>query len=119
MLLNSVANLFIFQGDNKGLWETEYTSTWLKKIMASKLPIPILGITRMSHYSLKTGDMLDIKELKNSTITYADFLVDQTKNGNIIEVPEGGYLVTDYYSPQQKKKTHTSLNHALGEMNFY
>lgn len=62
--------------------------------------------------------MLDIKELKNSTIIYADFLVNQTKNGNIIEVPEGGYLVTDYYSPQQTKKTHTSLNHALGEMNF-
>ena len=62
--------------------------------------------------------MLDIKELKDATIIYADFLVEQAKNGNIIEVPKGGYFVTDYYSPQQIKKTHVSLNHALGEMNF-
>ncbi|TQR36043.1 hypothetical protein C7Y47_07130 [Lysinibacillus sphaericus] len=119
LLLNSVANLFIFQGDNKGLWETEYTSTWLKKDYGIQAPYTDTRHNEnVALFLKKTGDMLDIKELKNSTITYADFLVDQTKNGNIIEVPEGGYLVTDYYSPQQTKKTHTSLNHALGEMNF-
>ncbi|MFJ7914180.1 MULTISPECIES: hypothetical protein [unclassified Lysinibacillus] len=119
LLLNSVANLFIFQGDNKGLWETEYTSTWLKKDYGIQAPYTDTRHNEnVALFLKKTGDMLDIKELKNSTITYADFLVDQTKNGNIIEVPEGGYLVTDYYSLQQTKKTHTSLNHALGEMNF-
>gem|GEM_PF-5916500 len=119
LLLNSVANLFIFQGDHKGLWETEYTSTWLKKDYGIQAPYTDTRHNENVALFLKnTGDMLDIKELKNSMITYADFLVDQTKNGNIIEVPEGGYLVTDYYSPQQTKKTHTSLNHALGEMNF-
>lgn len=119
LLLNSVANLFIFQGDNKGLWETEYTSTWLKKDYGIQAPYTDTRHNEnVALFLKKTGDMLDIKELKNSTIIYADFLVNQTKNGNIIEVPEGGYLVTDYYSPQQTKKTHTSLNHALGEMNF-
>lgn len=119
LLLNSVANLFIFQGDKKGLWETEYTSTWLKKDYGIQAPYTDTRHNEnVALFLKKTGDMLGIKELKNSTITYADFLVDQTKNGNIIEVPNGGYLVTDYYSPQQTKKTHTSLNHALGEMNF-
>ncbi|MCL1702597.1 hypothetical protein [Lysinibacillus sp. Bpr_S20] len=119
LLLNSVANLFIFQGDKKGLWETEYTSTWLKKDYGIQAPYTDTRHNEnVALFLKKTGDILGIKELKNSTITYADFLVDQTKNGNIIEVPNGGYLVTDYYSPQQTKKTHTSLNHALGEMNF-
>ncbi|MDD1505904.1 hypothetical protein PVA17_24640 [Lysinibacillus sp. CNPSo 3705] len=119
LLLNSVANLFIFQGDKKGLWETEYTSTWLKKDYGIQAPYTDTRHNEnVALFLKKTGDMLDIKELKTSTITYADFLVDQTKNGNVIEVPKGGYLVTDYYSPQQTKKTHTSLNHALGEMNF-
>ncbi|MEY9970650.1 hypothetical protein ABH966_001014 [Lysinibacillus sp. RC46] len=119
LLLNSVANLFIFQGDKKGLWETEYTSTWLKKDYGIQAPYTDTRHNEnVALFLKKTGNMLDIKELKNSTITYADFLVNQTKNGNIIEVPKGGYLVTDYYSPQQTKKTHTSLNHALGEMNY-
>ncbi|MFJ6209186.1 hypothetical protein [Lysinibacillus sp. NPDC092081] len=119
LLLNSVANLFIFQGDKKGLWETEYTSSWLKKDYGIQAPyIDTRHNEKTALFLKEAGDILDIKELKNSTITYADFLVDQANNGNIIEVPKGGYLVTDYYSPQQTKKTHTSLNHALGEMNF-
>ena len=31
---------------------------------------------------------------------------------------ENGYYIADYYSENQTKKTHVSLNHALGEMNF-
>ena len=31
---------------------------------------------------------------------------------------ENGYYIADYYSENQIKKTHVSLNHALGEMNF-
>ena len=119
LLLNSVANLFIFQGDKKGLWETEYTSTWLKKDYGIKAPyIDTRHNEKIALFLKETGDMLDIKELKDATIIYADFLVEQAKNGNIIEVSKGGYFVTDYYSPQQIKKTHVSLNHALGEMNF-
>ncbi|MGA3674275.1 S-layer homology domain-containing protein [Lysinibacillus agricola] len=119
LLLNSVANLFIFQGDKKGLWETEYTSTWLKKDYGINAPyIDTRHNEKIALFLKEAGDMLDIKELKNSTIIYADFLVNQAKNGNLIEVPKGGYLVTDYYSPLQTKKTHVSLNHALGEMNF-
>ncbi|MGE7916855.1 hypothetical protein [Lysinibacillus xylanilyticus] len=119
LLLNSVANLFIFQGDKKALWETEYTSTWLKKDYGINAPyIDTRHNEKIALFLKEAGDMLDIKELKNSTIIYADFLVNQAENGNIIEVPKGGYLVTDYYSPLQTKKTHVSLNHALGEMNF-
>ncbi|HWO96704.1 MAG TPA: hypothetical protein VNM45_10275 [Bacillus sp. (in: firmicutes)] len=119
LILNSVANLFIFQGDKKGLWETEYTSTWLKKDYGIKAPyVDTRHNENIALFLKETGDMLDIKELKDANIIYADFLVNQVKNGNIIGVPNGGYLVTDYYSPQQIKKTHVSLNHALGEMNF-
>ncbi|WP_285395290.1 hypothetical protein [Lysinibacillus sp. fls2-241-R2A-57] len=119
LLLNSIANLFIFQGDKKGLWETEYTSTWLKKDYGINAPyIDTRHNEKIALFLKEAGNILDIKELKNSTIIYADFLVNQAKNGNIIEVPKGGYLVTDYYSPKQAKKTHVSLNHALGEMNF-
>ena len=31
---------------------------------------------------------------------------------------ENGYYIADYFSENQTKKTHVSLNHALGEMNF-
>ena len=31
---------------------------------------------------------------------------------------ENGYYIADYFSENQAKKTHVSLNHALGEMNF-
>ena len=65
LLLNSVANLFIFQGDKKGLWETEYTSTWLKKDYGNKLAISIQDITKKSRYSLKKqGTCLTSKNSK-------------------------------------------------------
>lgn len=119
LMINSVANLFIFQGDRNGLWETEYTSTWLKKNYGIKAPyVDTRHNEKIALFLKQTGDLLDIKELKHANIIYADFLVDQVKNGNIIEVPGGGYLITDYYSPHQIKKTHVSLNHALGEMNL-
>ena len=42
---------------------------------------------------------------------------NQKQRGNVIET-ENGYYIADYYSENQMKKTHVSLNHALGEMNF-
>lgn len=119
LTVNSIANLFVFQGDKKGLWETEYTSTWLSKNYGINAPyVDTRHNENIALFLKQAGDLLDIEELKNANILYADFLVNQVKNGNTIEVPEGGYLIADYYSPNQTKKTHVSLNHVLGEMNF-
>lgn len=48
---------------------------------------------------------------------YADFLSNQKERGNVIET-ENGYYIADYFSENQTRKTHVSLNHTLGEMNF-
>lgn len=119
LILNSVANLFIFQGEKEGLWETEYTSTWLQRDYGINAPyVDTRHNENIALFLKHTGELLDIDELKKANIMYADFLVNQVEIGNIIEIPNGGYFVTDYYSPQQTRKTHVSLNHALGEMNF-
>lgn len=119
LIINSVANLFVFHRDKKGLWETEYTSTWLKNNYGIHAPyIDTRHNENIAIFLKEVGDVFGIKELKDANITYADFLVNQVKNGGILEIPQGGFLITDYYSPHQIRKTHVSLNHALGEMNF-
>ena len=48
---------------------------------------------------------------------YADFLSNQKERGNVIET-ENGYYIADYFSKNQTRKTHVSLNHTSGEMGF-
>ncbi|TKC17008.1 hypothetical protein [Robertmurraya kyonggiensis] len=118
LIINSVNNLMNFQDKEERLWRTEYTSTWLKSEYGIQAPYTDTRHNEKVSVFLKDiSNTLGIKELKDVNLVYADFLVSQVGIGNIIDIDEG-YLITDYYSPTQKKPTHVSLNHALGEMYF-
>ena len=118
MLINSVNNLINFRASDKELWETEYTSTWLKKDYGIIAPYTDTRHNeKVALFLTEVGKKLGIEEIEDSFLLYAEFLSEQQEIGNVIET-ENGYYIADYYSDQQEKKTHVSLNHALGEMNF-
>lgn len=113
----STNNLLLFKG-NDNLWETEYTSTWLKKSYGIQAPyVDTRHNENIALFLGEVGETLDIDKLKKSPLNYADFLAEQKANGNVIET-KNGYFVADYFSENANAKTHTSLNHALGEANF-
>ncbi len=117
MLIDNVNNLLDFKG-NQELWQTEYTSTWLKREYG--ITAPYTDTRHNENIALfleRAGEVLQNDDLASSYKRYANFLVSQQDIGNILPT-ENGYYVLDYYSPAQTKKTHVSLNHALGEMNF-
>ncbi|MFS0783779.1 hypothetical protein [Bacillus sp. 1P06AnD] len=123
LVVNAIADLDVFSdGDlTKGkvpVFKTEYTSTWLKKAYGTTAPyIDTRHNENIALFLKDAGDDLNIPALKHANEIYADFLVGQKKIGNIIEFGDNGFLVADYYAPGSKK-THVSLNHALGEMRF-
>jgi hypothetical protein len=80
--------------------------------------VPVYSNENIALFHKRAGDLLNIKELKSAHLYYADFLVNQVENKNIIKVKDDGYLITDYFSPNQEINTHVLLNHALGEMRF-
>lgn len=117
MIVNSVNYLWDFKKDTD-LWETEYTSTWLKNDYG--IIAPYTDTRHNENIALflsSAGDILENDELKMSYLLYADFLNNQEAIDNILAT-ENGYYILDYYSDVQTKKTHVSLNHALGEMNY-
>ncbi|WP_050616523.1 hypothetical protein [Bacillus testis] len=121
--INAIADLDVFSnGDlTKGkvpVFKTEYTSTWLKGAYGVTAPyIDTRHNENIALFLKDAGDQLGIKELKQANEIYADFLTGQKKIGNIIDFGKDGYLIADYYA-QGSKKTHVSLNHALGELRF-
>ena len=118
MVINSINHLENFRNSKDTLWETEYTSTWLKKDYGITAPYTDTRHNEnIALFLTQAGKELGIQEIENSYLLYADFLAKQKQRGNVIET-ENGYYIADYYSENQMKKTHVSLNHALGEMNF-
>lgn len=117
MLVNSVNYLLDFKG-KASLWRTEYTSTWLKREYGIIAPyVDTRHNENIALFISQAGEILNNEAIKNSDLLYADFLSTQKEIGNTL-LTDRGYYVLDYYSDEQTKKTHVSLNHALGEMNF-
>lgn len=117
MIVNSLNDLLLFKGD-AAIWQTEYTSTWLKKDYGIQAPYTDTRHNEnIALFLSEAGKLLKNEEVANSDVIYADFLADQQRIDNILRT-ENGYYILDYYSSHQTKKTHVSLNHALGEMNF-
>ncbi|RDI40166.1 hypothetical protein [Falsibacillus pallidus] len=121
LTLNSYADLKKYQQE-KGTdhWETEYTSTWLKKAYGIKAPYVD---TRHNEYiSLFLSDVRKTFKLGDPNapiLGYANYLLSQIKKDNTIKVGDS-YLIRDYYSPYSKEEnhTHSSLNHELGGLNM-
>lgn len=117
MLVNSVNYLLDFKGQ-ESLWKTEYTSTWLKREYGIIAPyVDTRHNENIALFISQAGEILNNETLKNSNLLYGNFLSTQNEVGNTL-LTEYGYYVLDYFYEHQTKKTHVSLNHALGEMNF-
>lgn len=117
MIVNSANYIWDFKSDSD-LWETEYTSTWLENDYG--IIAPYTDTRHNENIALflsAAGDILNNQMLKDSYLLYADFLANQETIDNILRTTQG-YYILDYYSEAQTKKTHVSLNHALGEMNY-
>ena len=112
-LVNSVNYLFDFKGD-KELWETEYTSAWLKKDYGIQAPYTDTRHNEnIALFLSNAGKILKNEQIQQSDLLYANYLTTQQELGNILST-DYGYFILDYYSKNQKKKTHVSLNHLLG-----
>lgn len=120
LVLNSVADLMKYRAE-KGteIWETEYTSTWLKKPYGTTAPyIDTRHNENIALFLTRVGHLLNNKELLSSQTRYADYLIEQVEENNTIKI-NNGYLIADYFSPNSRASiTHASLNHILGGMNF-
>ncbi|MGD6842993.1 hypothetical protein ACQCVH_10800 [Bacillus infantis] len=118
LVYNSVADLLNFRGD-RTFWETEVTSTYLKNLY--NITAPFID-TRFNEYIAlyleEIGEDLNLPELQEPLVTYADFLLSQFETGNVIKVNERGALIPDYFAVFDPVLTHTSLNHGLGGMNI-
>lgn len=120
LVLNSVTDLLKFREEaGTDLWETEYTSAWLKKAYNTTAPyIDTRHNENIALFLTRTGRILNIPELEQFLFNYGDYLVNQVQKDNTIHVSEY-YLIADYFSPYAKmNKTHSSLNHILGGMNI-
>lgn len=124
LVINSIADLDVISNGEvtagkPPLFLTEYTSTYLKNPYGLTAPYVDTRHNENAALFLKeASEILQIPELENANLRYADFLVKQKEIGNIIQITPNSYLIADYYSPQSKVTTHASLNHALGEMRF-
>ncbi|UII55690.1 hypothetical protein LS684_19010 [Cytobacillus spongiae] len=120
LMMNSVADLYVYVEEKEtDIWETEYTSTWLKK--AYGLTAPYIDTRHnefIALYLSKIGDEFDIPDLQEATLKYGDYLLEQIEAGNVIKT-ENGLFIADYFSPyDQKQMTHASMNHVLGGANL-
>jgi hypothetical protein len=119
LVVNSISDLFVYK-EVKGteIWETEYTSTWLKKPYGTTAPyIDTRHNENIAIFLTRAARLLNIEELQKAQTIYGDYLVDQVQQGNTIEIGDG-YLVADYFSPYDSNKTHASMNHIIGGINF-
>ncbi|WP_337017447.1 hypothetical protein [Oceanobacillus massiliensis] len=121
LIMNSLINFENYPRNEEKLYETHYTSTWLKELYGTRAPYVDtrhneLGII----YINDTRELLGFDRDEKLLLNYADFLVKQKELNNILAVPDSnGYFIADYYdSSKNARKTHTSLNHVLGEMNL-
>jgi hypothetical protein len=120
LTINSVASLMEYRKQkDTTIWETEYTSTWLKK--AYGLTAPYIDTRHnefIALYLKKIGDEINIPQLQEAPLAYGDYLLEQINIGNVIKT-ENGVLISDYFSPYDVgQKTHASLNHILGGANL-
>mgnify|MGYP001182013335 CR=1 FL=1 len=119
LLINAVAVLYRQRDPATGLWWTEYTSTWLKKRYGIVAPyLDTRHNEAVGKFLAQTGRVLDLAGLEQVDVAYGNFLVQQARKGLVIRTAPDGYLIVDYVVPGQDIKTHASLNHVLGEMNY-
>ena len=116
VILNAIYSVIQYQPESNGLYETTYTSTWLKKQFNIKAPYID---TRLNEVFLTTvkeaNEYFNIKELENYFYTYGEFLNNYKSQGGTLYKTNRGVFFPDYFSLNETNKLpHASLNHQLG-----
>jgi hypothetical protein len=107
-----------------GLWRSQYTSSWVKKESGIVAPyIDTRHNEALALASKRTTDELTangvtgLAGVRTWTTSFAKFLVGRARAGAVVRT-KNGLLFGDYYGSSGSLASHTSLNHALGEMNY-
>ncbi|WP_127576379.1 hypothetical protein [Paenibacillus barengoltzii] len=120
LMYNAIIQFFGYRPSHRGLFLTNYTSTWLKKDY--NIRAPYIDTRLNETLSLAIQDYLkfiDFPDLKNFHLNYADFLVVYSNSGQLLFVAEDAYFFPDYFALNNDAKiTHSSLNHQLGILNY-
>jgi hypothetical protein len=123
LLANDLYTLGAFRSKD-GLWRTDYTSTWVKS--ESGIVAPYVDTRHNEHLSelslsiaeaLGSQGVVAVAECTRWADNYAKYLNTLADRGAVVRTPHG-ILFADYYDASGKLKVHTSMNHALGEMNY-
>lgn len=118
LVKNSFVNLQKFKGD-KTYWETEVTSTYLQGLYGIHAPfIDTRFNEQIALFYYNSGAEFNIPNYKQPLKNYADLLVSQNTNGNVIRVAQDAFYIPDYFPIKQNVTTHSSMNHLLGGMNI-
>lgn len=117
-IVNAIMQAFLYQKNDKGVFYTSYTSTWLKK--DSGIIAPYIDTRLNETFNLMLIDFKKLCpqfEINDNTKKYCDFLIKQIHLNNVYKLGEGVFF-PDYFKENLKNKTHTSLNHQLGIINL-
>lgn len=118
LVTNSFVNLAKFKG-TKTYWETEVTSTSLKRNYGMTAPfIDTRFNEQIALFYYNSGQEFGVPNYKQPLKNYADLLVSRKEAGQIIPVNENAYYISDYFPVNQQITTHVSMNHLLGSLNI-
>ena len=107
-----------------GLWRTNYTSQWVKA--ESGITAPFVDTRNNEQIALQSMAIADALATHGVTAaasargwapSYATFLYGRARAGAVARTAHGAFF-GDYYDSRGTLRVHTSLNHALGEMNY-
>lgn len=117
LVKNSFVSLDKFKGDAP-YWKTEVTSTYLKSLYGITAPfIDTRFNEQIALFYYNSGADFNISNYKEPLRNYADLLVSRKAAGQVIDVANGAYYISDYFPVNQQVTTHASMNHVLGGMN--
>lgn len=104
--------------DSTKVWLTEYTSTWLKKDYSiTSYYVDTRHNENIGLYLYEIGKDRNNEQMIKSYYNYANYLLKEYKDDNLLKYDKG-ILFPDYFSKNHNKKTHASLNHQLGIINY-
>jgi len=114
-IVNAIFQAYLYQPIEQGMFQSVYTSTWLKK--DTGIVAPYIDTRLNEHFILMLQDFQKI--IKSfSTLDpmkeYVDFFCKKYNDKNQVYQCGEGVFFPDYFKGGLGTPTHTSLNHQLG-----
>jgi len=109
---------YVARTKEKGVWLTDYTSTWLSNDYNTKAYyVDTRYNETIGYYLLNIYNKDKKQQYMDSFLEYADFIVDEWNGVNTYMVGNIKML-SDYFSDSNISDTHSSLNHQLALVNY-